>query len=71
ANAAVAQAGSNGNIGAIGWFQLGGDTYVVETRHDGSSTPTFVNGTDLIVKLTGLIDLSHADVIDGNTLVLV
>lgn len=41
--------------GEIKWFQYGGDTYVV---NDASATAAYVNGTDQIVKLTGLIDLS-------------
>lgn len=48
--------------GAFGWFQFNGDTYLVEVRHDTSSgiNQSFVNGTDQIVKLTGLVDLSTA-----------
>ena len=41
----------------IAWFQFGGDTYVVEDNSAGSS---FVNGADIVVKLTGLVDLSTA-----------
>jgi S-layer protein len=44
-------------IGAISWFQVGGNTYVVENVAHGSS---FTNGTDVIVKITGNVDLSHA-----------
>jgi S-layer protein len=39
------------------WFQSAGDTYVVE---DNSSTATFQNGVDTLVKLSGLVDLSTA-----------
>jgi len=45
------------NEGAITWFQFGGNTYIVENMADGSS---FTNGTDIIVKLAGNIDLSTA-----------
>jgi S-layer protein len=60
ANAIVAAAGDASTNGAIGWFQFAGDTFVVESMHNGVTTPSFVNGTDLIVKLTGVVDLSNA-----------
>ncbi|MHB8762684.1 MAG: beta strand repeat-containing protein [Coriobacteriia bacterium] len=41
----------------ITWFQFGGNTYVVQ--NDSAST-SFVNGTDDIIKITGLVDLSTA-----------
>lgn len=47
--------------GIIAWFQFGGDTYVVE---DKSAATSFVNGTDIVVKLTGLVDLTNAVVGD-------
>jgi S-layer protein len=59
ANAAINILGTDG----AGWFQFGGDTYVVadfETSVPLASQSTFVNGEDFIVKLTGLIDLSQA-----------
>lgn len=43
---------------SAGWFQFGGDTYVVADM--GANGSTFINGQDFIVKLTGLIDLSQA-----------
>lgn len=47
------------NQGGIAWFQFGGDTYIVQ--ESGANTAnTFTNGTDIIVKLTGLVDLSQA-----------
>ncbi len=58
---AVVQAGGNASTNAyFGWFQFNGDTYLVESVHDGASTPSFVNGSDVIIKLTGLVDLSAA-----------
>jgi S-layer protein len=39
------------------WFQYAGNTYVVDNVSGG---PSFVNGTDMIVKLAGTVDLSHA-----------
>jgi len=61
ANAAVNSNG--GAAGAISWFQYGGDTYVVENKT--AATTDFINGTDLVVKLTGLIDLSTAAFFDN------
>ena len=59
---AVVQAGGNATTNAkLGWFEWSGDTYLVESLHDGSTTPSFVNGTDVIIKLSGLVDLSTAD----------
>lgn len=61
ANAVIAAGGNASVNGAFGWFQYNGDTYLVESRHDGSgNNASFVNGTDMIIKLTGLVDLSTA-----------
>jgi Domain of unknown function (DUF4214) len=66
ADAVIRQGGNASGNGAIGWFQFGGDTYVVESRHDGSApTAGFTSGTDIIVRLTGLVDLSSAGFADG------
>jgi S-layer protein len=54
ANAAIS--GSSDN--AVSWFQYGGATYVIENGV-GAAT-SFTNGTDIIVKLAGLVDLSTA-----------
>ncbi len=43
--------------GNVAWFQLGGNTYVIENT---SGSTSFVNGTDAIVKITGTVDLSTA-----------
>lgn len=58
-NAAIMGDASSNPIGA--WFTFAGDTYVVQNRHNALSTPGFVNGTDFIVKLVGLYDLSGAN----------
>jgi len=58
ADAAIAAGGDGTARAGIGWFQFGGDTYVIVSQHNGGTTPTFQNGTDIAVKLTGLIDLS-------------
>lgn len=52
--AASATAGANG---VITWFQYGNNTYIVE---DHNNATTFTAGTDIVVKLTGLVDLSSA-----------
>lgn len=53
ANAAVAAT----DTGDVSWFQVGGNTYVIDNVSNSSS---FVNGNDVIVKITGLVDLSHS-----------
>lgn len=54
ANLAIAST----DTGAITWFQYGGNTYIVENVSNDASA--FTNATDVIVKLTGLVDLSTA-----------
>ena len=60
ANAAIAAT----NDGEVSWFQFGGDTYIIENVAIGQNSPdnevTFTNGSDIIVKITGLVDLSTA-----------
>jgi S-layer protein len=64
ANAAVAAT----DTGDVSWFQIGGNTYVIDNVSDGT---TFTNGTDVIVKITGLVDLTNASFTStGHTLVL-
>lgn len=60
-------------LGKTGWFQFGGNTYVVADMGTASSgTSGFVNGEDFIVKLTGLVDLSNASFNnDSDTIALV
>jgi S-layer protein len=55
ANAAI----SANDGGAISWFQYSGNTYVIEHISSDAST-SFVNGSDVVVKIAGLIDLSTA-----------
>lgn len=61
--ATASTAASTGANGLVTWFQWGGNTYLVEDR---STNATFTNGTDQVVKLVGLVDLSTA-AIDGAT----
>jgi S-layer protein len=70
ADAVVAAGGDASTNGKFGWFQLSGDTYLVESQHNGSVSATFHAGTDLIVKLTGLVDLSTATFNHTQSLVL-
>jgi S-layer protein len=63
----AAAAGDGSTNGAIKWFQYGGNTYVVE---DMAAANTFQNGTDLVVKLTGAVDLSTATGAGTNSLTL-
>lgn len=61
AKAAEAAAGVDGadagtaKNGGIAWFQFGGNTFIVQ---DVNGDAAFTNNTDIIVKLTGLVDLS-------------
>lgn len=50
----------------IKWFQFGGNTYIVQ---DLSNSNTFQDGTDIAIKLTGLVDLSGITAL-GNELVI-
>jgi len=51
----LAAAGNGDTDAIVRWFQFGGDTYVIEDR---SVYTTFVDGTDMIIKIAGLVDLS-------------
>lgn len=56
----AAKAADAGNGAAtthgVAWFQFGGNTFVVQDV--GGVAGAFDNGTDIIVKITGLVDLS-------------
>jgi S-layer protein len=56
--------------GVLSWFQFAGNTYIVE---DVSTSTSFVNGSDIVVKLTGLVDLSASSIntTGGPTLLIV
>ncbi len=56
-------------LGNIAWFQFGGDTYVVQ--NETGAEASFNNGHDLIVKLAGIVDLSHTSIsADHGTLLI-
>ena len=64
-NAAVVAGGANG----AAWFQFGGDTYLV--HNVGNADTAFTNGTDIIVKIAGSVNLSTAALnTDSNWLVI-
>ena len=71
ANAAVNAGGDASVNGYIAWFQYGGDTYVVESTHNATASLNFSNGTDLIVKLTGVHDLTTATLFNANATPLI
>jgi S-layer protein len=50
-------AANSSTLGTINWFQWNGNTYIVE---DMSSNTFFTEGTDIIVKLVGAVDLGLA-----------
>jgi len=53
----AASAGDGSANAQISWFAFGGNTYIVE---DASAGASFVAGTDAVVALTGVVDLSAA-----------
>jgi len=62
----AAAAGDGSTNGVIRWFQFNGNTYLVI---DVSAATTFVDGTDVVVEITGLVDLSTSSLDAGaNTL---
>lgn len=54
-SAATSGNATAGAHGVFSWFQFGGDTYVVQ---DNSNADGYVNNADIVVKLTGLVDLA-------------
>ncbi len=71
ANAAIAQGGNAASAAKGAWFAFNGDTYYVQSQHNGVSAPSFQNGVDFIVRLSGVVDLSMAGFnSDGNVLTL-
>lgn len=58
----LALAGDGSTNGLVKWFQYAGDTYVVQDLTAGATAAA----TDIVVKLTGLIDLSGQTVASFN-----
>ena len=50
-------AAASKGAGVVSWFQFGGDTYIVEDKDTGGA---FLAGTDHVVKIVGLVDLSNS-----------
>ena len=57
ANAAVNALGTDTNDAA--WFQFAGNTYIVQSGNNTAGND-FVNGSDSIIKIVGLVNLSSA-----------
>ena len=66
--AIVVGAGTAGNH--IAWGVYGGNTYVVHNADKGSGTDTAIESGDVIVKLSGVLDLSAAAFSDTGVLSL-
>jgi S-layer protein len=60
ASSVIQQAGDASTNGVFGWFQYNGNTFLLESRHNGVISPTFQDGQDMLIRLTGLVDLSKA-----------
>ncbi|HEY1411499.1 MAG TPA: hypothetical protein VGF36_05125, partial [Rhodopila sp.] len=56
------------NTGVFDWFQLNGNTYVVEAVNSNSAASTHVGlaAGDAVVKLAGLVDLSQSTLTQNN-----
>jgi hypothetical protein len=69
-NTATNQAGwIPGNTGIVDWFQWGGNTYIVDATNGGSTQAqhaALATG-DMVVKITGLVDLSSAGFSNNQT----
>jgi len=72
-NKVVNDGGDASTNGYIAWFQFSGNTYVVESLHNATTTPDFQNNSttgDVVIRLTGLIDLSTASLNTGTPTLL-
>jgi S-layer protein len=54
-------AAANKGNGIVSWFTFGGNTYLVQDNSAGS--PTFQNGVDNAIKLTGTLDLTNSTIL--------
>lgn len=61
-DAAAADNGAGTGTEVFQWFQFEGNTYAVV---DNSDNTTFTEGTDAVVKLSGLVDLSDSAIVDS------
>lgn len=60
ADAVIVQGGDASTHAKSGWFQFAGDTYYVQSQHNGVHKPSFQGSVDFMLKLVGLVDLSTA-----------
>ena len=60
----------NANTGILSWFQFSGNTYVVEATNATAAAATHagLQAGDTVVKLAGLVDVSHATLLAGGIL---
>jgi len=60
-NTPAAQIQLDGHTGLLDWFQYQGNTYIVEVVNTTGSNAAHVGlqSQDIVVKLTGLVDVSH------------
>jgi S-layer protein len=65
--AAKTSTDGDNDVSALSWFQYGGNTYLVQDNIDtagstsaGSNADTYTDGTDAIIAIEGLVDLSSA-----------
>lgn len=68
-DAAIQKGGDASTHGAFNWFKFAGDTYLIESHHDGrGANAGFMDGTDFIVKLSGGMDMSSGaiNLMNGN-----
>ena len=59
--------GDGSSNGIVKWFQFGGNTYLV---NDLSASTSYVDGTDQVIKITGLVDLDGTDAVTTDNLLL-
>src|ERR1019366_3274492 len=60
----------NANTGILSWFQFSGNTYVIEATNATAAAATHagLQAGDTVVKLAGLVDVSHATLLAGGIL---
>lgn len=58
------------NTGVVDWFQFGGNTYVVEAVNNTGAPATHatLGASDVVVTITGNVNLTHLGITGGHTL---
>lgn len=59
-----------GSSDTVSWFQYGADTYVVQDNPEAGATTDTFDANDIVVKLTGAVDLSEASITAGGDLAI-